>query len=95
MTRRYLSRTDTIQEQVVAALRQAGVLVQHTHSVAGGFPDLVCLVQGRVVLVELKSRHGTHTPAEVIFQAKWPVVTLRSVDEAIAFVNTLAGEPPK
>ena len=95
MTRRYLSRTDSLQQDIVAALRKAGAQVQHTHQVAGGFPDLVCLVHGKVLLVEIKTPHGTLTPAEVMFQAKWPVHIVRSVEEAVAFVNAQVGEPPK
>ena len=44
MTRRYLSRTDSLQQDIVAALRKAGAQVWLTHSVGGGFPDtILCL----------------------------------------------------
>jgi len=92
VTRRYLSRTDSVQEEIVRTLRQMGVQVEHTHQVGGGFVDLVCLVRGKVILVEVKTPHGTLTPAEVMFQAHWPVHIIRSVEDAVEFVNGLAEE---
>jgi len=93
MTRRYLSRTDSVQEEIVRTLRQLGVQVWLTHAVGGGFPDtIVCVGSERLYLLEIKTPHGTLTPQQTMFNAKWPVHIIRSVDEAVAFINGLAEE---
>jgi len=96
MTRRYLSRTDSLQQDIVAALRKAGAQVWLTHSVGGGFPDTIVCIGGECLyLLEIKTPHGTLTPQQTMFNAKWPVHIIRSVEDAVKFVNQLAEESPK
>jgi len=88
MTRRYLSRTDSLQQDIVAALRQAGAQVWLTHAVGSGFPDtIVCIGGERLYLLEIKMPHGTLTPQQIMFNAKWPVAVVRTPEEALAAVG--------
>jgi hypothetical protein len=45
---------DSNQSDIVAALRAIGASVSPTHTIGGGFPDLVCGFRGRSVLFEIK-----------------------------------------
>ena len=49
-------RIDQNQPAIVAALRNTGVYVFHSHTLGGGFPDLVCYnaETNRLRLVEVK-----------------------------------------
>ena len=52
---------DANQAEIVQALRKVGVTVSVTSAVGNGFPDLVCLFRGRLLLVEVKD--GSKPPS--------------------------------
>ena len=58
---RRAARTDANQQEVVAALRQAGASVTPTHMVGGGFPD--CVVGYRGVTYTLEIKDGNKPPS--------------------------------
>lgn len=87
-------RIDRNQPEIVAALRDVGCLVEHTHMIGHGVPDLV--VAGRNGLVWLEVKDGTRrpseqrlTPDEARWHERWQgyVVTVNSVDQALAAVG--------
>lgn len=75
-------KRDQGEAAIVKALRQAGAAVM---LVSGeGVPDLLVLFRNRVLLMEVKARHGRATLAQERRSAEgWPVVTCRTVDEAL------------
>lgn len=75
-------KRDLNEAQIVEALEACGWLVQRIS--AKGFPDLVCWHPRKSFrLVEVKSPKGKATEAQLEAQADgWPVVTVRTVDEA-------------
>lgn len=85
---RYALRTDDAQQQIVDALRKAGVAVY----VIGLPLDLLCAVrdpeafQGyRTVLLEVKDEDGKLTKTQAEFLSEWPGEThvVRSPTEAL------------
>jgi hypothetical protein len=82
---RYAARTDENKAEIVAALRSIGAMVYDLRMPV----DLLVLLDGRVLLVEIKdggkspSRRG-YTPAQRAFLGDgWPVKTIYSVDDVI------------
>jgi hypothetical protein len=94
---RYARNVDDNQARVVAALRRAGAMVVHLHTVGNGCPDLAVGWRGRWVLVEVKD--GDKAPARrrlTPAEAAWhdaahahglPVVVVESVADAVALLN--------
>jgi hypothetical protein len=78
-------RTDANHRQLLEALRRCGWAVVSTH-VVGGFVDAVAWHPSRGVrLLEFKQPKGTLTASQRGLLADgWPVVIVRSVDEAAA-----------
>ena len=66
----WYSKTDTVQKEIVSALRRAGALVFLTHRVGGGFPDIVVLWRGQWLLAELKTGNAGLNAAEQEWHAK-------------------------
>lgn len=76
-------RVDRNHDAVVSALRSCGWQVISLADCGGGVPDLLCCRAGRVQLVEVKAASGTLTQAQqALVNAGWPVVVVRSVEEA-------------
>lgn len=48
------AKADANQPAIVAALREYGCSVSHTHMVGKGFPDVVAGYQGKNYLIEIK-----------------------------------------
>lgn len=79
------ARVDANHGEIRDALRKCGWLVMDTSACGGGVPDLLVWKPGRVLLVEVKVRKGTYTPAQKkAIDQGWEFVTLRSVDDALA-----------
>jgi hypothetical protein len=78
MTPKFAARADANQPELVAAWREMGYLVFHTHTLGRGFPDvLVCgwhweLDHWALLWVEIKSEGGRLTPREREFFASLP-----------------------
>ena len=84
-------RVDANHADIRQALRDLRCPVLDLAAVGGGCPDLAVLLPGaRVVLVEVKTPDGTLTEAQGPFHAVWPVVVVRSVDDAIRLVQQAA-----
>ncbi len=75
-------KRDKNEPEIVDALRKVGVRVQRISE--RGFADLICMTKDGVVLLEVKSKRGKLTEAQVEHRADgWPVVIVRSRDEAL------------
>lgn len=89
----FRKRTDANHRIVTEALRAFGWHVEDTSRLGGGFPDLVCGKNGRIVLVEVKDgakplSKQALTPDEARVHAAFmaagvPVQLIRSVEEAV------------
>lgn len=95
---RRAARTDAPQNEIVEALRRAGVSVQPLHQVGSGCPDLLCGIRGANVLLEIKdgslspSRRRL-TPDQVRWHADWrgAVHVVHSAEEALSAVGVRLG----
>lgn len=76
-------KRDANEPAIVEALESCGALVQRIS--APGFADLVCSHWScGVILIEVKSAKGKATDAQLEHRQKgWPVITVRSVEDAI------------
>ena len=78
-------RVDHNHSEIVNALRKCGWLVHDTSSQGNGFPDLVCSLRGKIVLVEVKFARRKLTPEQYQFlENGWPVHIVRTVDDVHA-----------
>ena len=69
-------RIDSNQPEIVKALRQAGALVNHTHTIGHGFPDVIVGYKGRLHLLEIKDgslapSKRRLTPDEMRWHSEW------------------------
>lgn len=84
---RRASKIDANQEQVVAALRAAGVRVLSLAAVGKGVPDLLCAFHGQLILLEVKDGSKIPsarklTPDQVEFHKAWQGVPLHVVENS-------------
>lgn len=92
---RRAARTDANKAAIVAALRSRGASVYDLKAPV----DLLVGLSGRTRLVEIKDgakapSKQAYTPAQVAFMALWtgePVETVRSVADALALCERMAG----
>ena len=90
---RTAARTDSNQQDVVKALRSAGMTAAITSALGAGFPDLVVGYRGINIMLELKD--GDKVPskqaltiAEQEFHATWggQIAVVSSAEEAVMAV---------
>lgn len=94
-----LGRTcvDLNQASIVKALRECGVSVYVASGLGKGFPDLLCGLNGKNELLEVKNpdtQYGKKglTPSQQEWADNWngkPPTVVRSIDEAFAAVGLL------
>ena len=73
------------------ALLKCGWLVHDTSAQGNGFPDLVCSLRGKVVLVEIKTSSGKLTADQSQFrQAGWVFHVVRTLDDVLALTEAHA-----
>lgn len=92
MGRKYTARVDGNQAAITQALRQCGCLVQTTHTIGRGFPDLLCAYQGVLFLAEVKMPGAKLTQDEITWHAKWadaPVYVVESVEQIPDLLNAI------
>jgi hypothetical protein len=79
-------RRDANERSIIETLEARGFAVAQVSG--AGVPDLIVGKGDRLWLVEVKQPKGTFKPAQNLWRAKWTgpaPITLRSVDEALAF----------
>lgn len=97
---RQAAKVDRNQTEIIQALRKAGKGQLTVYSLAGignGIPDLICGVNGKTYLVEVKDGSKARsaqklTPMQEQFCATWtgrPVMILRDTDTAHAWAVAL------
>ena len=97
---RRAARIDATQNEIAEVLKAFGCQILYLHQVGGGCPDLLVRKRSRsrihggfvtwneLVLVECKTRTGKLRQAQQdLIDAGWPIVVLRSADEALAWLK--------
>ena len=87
-----LTGVDSIEPEIVAALREVGASVVHLWQASkAGAPDLIVAWSGQVHLLEVKSPTGRLSKEQREFHAMWkaPIHIVRSVDEALRAIGAL------
>jgi hypothetical protein len=92
---RHAAKRDANEAVIIDALEKQGFCV--TQISGKGVPDLV-VAKGRAFMrfVEIKSKTGTYTPAQVLWRSRWsgpPPITLRSVDDALRIMVLACASP--
>ena len=85
-------RVDSIQAEIVVALRQCGASVTILAAVGGGVPDLLIGWMGSNYLLELKSSEKSRlTPDEEVFFADWrgQCAIVHTPEEALQVLGAL------
>jgi VRR-NUC domain len=86
MPKHYRHRTDSNQSAIAASLKKAGFKVIDLSAVGGGCPDLLLLTpSGELKLIEVKNPQGRNRLTQCqkdLIESGWPVVVIRSEDEA-------------
>ena len=82
------ARTDSNQQSVIDALRQAGCIVEDTHRQGGGYPDLTaCDPSGYVWLIEVKAPGGRLNARELAWHQDWlrctRLIVVHSAEDAL------------
>ena len=91
----HISKVDANQGDIVAALRKVGCEVLSLAAVGKGCPDLLVFYGGigyrahdsHLFLLEVKSAKGKLTPDQVEFHRDWPVIIVRTQEEALRAVG--------
>lgn len=90
---RRAARTDGNQTEIVSALRAIGASVSPTHTIGGGFPDLVVGFRKRSVLFEVKDpkqppNKRKLTDDEAIWFGNWKgeAYVIETAEQAIAIL---------
>lgn len=84
----YARRVDGNQSEIRDALMQVGCSVQSLARLGEGVPDLlVWSPRCGSILLEVKTDQGKLTPAQQDFHARFPVVIVRSVKDALKAVG--------
>jgi Holliday junction resolvase len=85
---RLKGKVDSNQAAIVSEFRRRGYLVLSLASHGRGIPDLLIFDGDRLSLIEVKSKEGKLTPAQIDFQALgWPVIVVRSISDLEEFFN--------
>lgn len=88
---RYRHRLDTTHGPITEVFESAGWLVKNCSQLDGWVDLTVLSPRGRLFLIEAKTGTGKLRESQSKLIADgWPVVVLRSVDEALAFIHTEA-----
>lgn len=89
---RRAAKVDANQEQIVSALRAAGISVVSLASLGRGVPDILAAKEGEAWLIEIKGPKGTLTPDQMAWISNWRGVVhvIRTPDEALRLVGALS-----
>jgi hypothetical protein len=82
---RTMRKADKNQRAIVEALEAVGARVFDTSGVGGGCGDLIALKPNKrdLVMLEVKTDDGTLTKAQKTSHQDWPIVTVRTIQEAL------------
>ena len=92
----YAKRVDLNHAVIIKTLRNQGASVFDASGIGRGFPDLVCGINNKTVLIEIKSSENKKfTQAQLKFMSDWSgsaVVRINDVEGAIRLINMLKDE---
>lgn len=92
----YQNKVDTVQREIIEALRGIGCKVRTLNREKDGLPDLLVGRHGVLRLLEVKTDKEGLTPAEKKFHDEWsefPVYIVRDIYQAIEAVTTPESQP--
>jgi Holliday junction resolvase len=78
-------KRDANEPAIVAALQRVGARVMRISQ--KGAPDVLCCFGGQLFALEVKSATGTPTKAQAAQFQGWPIVTVRSVEDALKAIG--------
>lgn len=86
---RRAARIDNVHTEIVDALRKMGASVQSLAGIGHGCPDLLVGYQGRDYVIEVKTKKGTLTEAELEWATAWKGRhrILRSVEDVVRWIT--------
>jgi tRNA U38,U39,U40 pseudouridine synthase TruA len=81
---RRAANVDTVQPEIVKALRQIGASVAVTSTVGAGFPDLTVGYRGQTFLLEVKTGADKLNQIQKDWHSKWAghIAIVRTAEEA-------------
>ena len=82
---RQIHRKDSNHDDIMDALKAAGIKALSMSKMGGGWPDAVCSIRGYTCFVEFKSPGEKLNEKQVAFMASWPgdVWVAESPQEAV------------
>lgn len=83
------AQRDRNERPIIQTLEARGFQVSQVNG--KGLPDLLVSKHGVMWLVEVKGLKGKHNARQVAWMAEWqgpPVLTLRTVEDAVTFPET-------
>lgn len=82
-------KPDANQKAITDALEAVGAQIFDLSGAGKGIPDIACLKPNKrdVVFLEIKTEKGTLTEAQKKTHQDWPIVTVRTIDEALRAVG--------
>lgn len=85
-------KRDANHKAIVDALEAVGARVFDLSGVGGGCPDIACLKPNKrdVVLIEIKTEKGALKKTQEQTHQDWPIVTVRTIEEALHAVGVRA-----
>jgi Holliday junction resolvase len=96
MSKKYASKVDANQKEIIQAFRQMGCSVAPTHNAGKGFPDLVVGFQGVNFMVEIKDGNKPPsaqklTPDQIKFHDEWrgQICIVNCVDDCVDLLNNV------
>ena len=85
-------RTDENHSQVRAWYEELYCSVVDTHTLGGGFGDLIIGIAGRTEIVEVKTEHGHREASQIRFSRDWrgsPVVVVTTHADVLNHVQNV------
>lgn len=90
-----IRKVDSNQAELVKQIRQIpGATVAHTHTVSGGFADVVLGYRGTNYLLEIKDHSKPPsarklTPDEEVFHKNWTgqIAIVQTLDDVLKLIN--------
>lgn len=87
---RRAANVDSVQPEIAAGLKAAGVKVVYLHQLGKDVPDLLCGWRGKNILLEIKTGNDKLTVGQREWHDSWPgqVAVARNFQEAMDAIVT-------
>jgi len=85
-------KADANQKAIVEALEAVGARIYDLSACGAGIPDIAVLKPNKrdVLFMEIKTAKGALRDSQIEAHEGWPVVVVRTIDEALAAVGVRA-----